>query len=137
MCKMNYKKNIKIAIADIEHLYQDAGWFAYTNDLDKLQRAFENSSLVVSAWENDELVGVIRVISDNNTIAYIQDILVLESHKRAGIGTKLLSMALEQFKDVRQKVLLTDNTTISKEFYEANGFVPSDKKDCISYVKFD
>ncbi|MCK5128963.1 MAG: GNAT family N-acetyltransferase [Clostridiales bacterium] len=134
---MNYKKNIKIAIADIEHLYQDAGWFAYTNDLDKLQRAFENSSLVVSAWENDELVGVIRVISDNNTIAYIQDILVLESHKRAGIGTKLLSMALEQFKDVRQKVLLTDNTTISKEFYEANGFVPSDKKDCISYVKFD
>lgn len=130
-----YEENNKMDIEDIVHLYSDAGWKAYTKDLDKLQRAFENSSLVVSAWSDDKLVGVIRVISDNITIVYIQDILVLKAFRRCGIATKLLNIVLEKYKNVRQKVLLTDNTTILKEFYEANGFVSSDKKDCISYIK--
>lgn len=37
-------------------------WIAYTNDLPKLIKAIELSLMVISAWDKDKLVGLIRVV---------------------------------------------------------------------------
>lgn len=62
-------------------LYASVGWSAYTNDLPKLLRAISKSSLVISAWHGEELVGLIRTLTDSETIAYIQDILVKPAYQ--------------------------------------------------------
>jgi len=105
-------------------LYASVGWFVYTNDADALVRAVEQSSYVVSATDSAaNLVGLARVISDDVSICYIQDLLVHPDHQRAGVGRALMDRALKRYVHVRQKVLITDNEPGQRAFYESIGFI--------------
>lgn len=132
-----YKKNIKLNKDDVFKLYDDAKWTAYTNNMLNLMDAIKNSLLVITAWDNDKLIGLVRVVGDGITIIYIQDILVLESYRRKGIASNLMNKILNKYKDVRQKVLLTDEQTVNKMFYEKLGFRVCDKYELVAFVKID
>ncbi|WP_032121194.1 GNAT family N-acetyltransferase [Clostridium amazonitimonense] len=136
MDKITYKCIKKFNNEDINMLYEDAGWTSYTTDLPKLMKAIEASLMVVSAWDDDKLIGLIRVVGDGLTIIYIQDILVLNSYKRKGVGTKLFKYVLNKYSDVRQKVLLTEDGEETRGFYEANGFISCDKGETVAFAKF-
>ncbi|MBV6477433.1 MAG: hypothetical protein HGGPFJEG_00172 [Ignavibacteria bacterium] len=131
---IKYRNSKNIRESDILNLYEDAGWTNYTKDKAVLYEAIRNSYFVVSAFENDKLVGLIRVVSDGLTIVYIQDILVLNSHKRKKIGTELMKIVLEEFKNVRQKVLLTDDSATNKKFYESLGFTSVINNSLTAYI---
>lgn len=133
--EFKYIKDIKEE--NIKSLYDDAGWIAYTKDMENLMEAINNSLEVITAWEDDKLVGLIRAVGDGKTILYVQDILVLESYKRKSIGSKLLNLLLEKYSNVRQKVLLTDESIETRKFYEANGFTSCDKGDVVAFAKFN
>jgi len=134
---INYKEIKDIDSNKIKELYDDAGWISYTQDIPKLMRAIENSKDVITAWEEDELIGLIRIVGDGETILYIQDIIVKKNQKRKGIGTQLLNLILDKYKHIRHKVLLTDNGEETKGFYEAYGFKQSDSFDLVSFIKLD
>jgi len=103
-------------------LYASVGWVAYTQDPDLLMEALERSTYVLTARNDDgTLVGLARVISDNTTIAYLQDILVLPEAHRTGVGTSLMDEILKRSKHIRQLVLLTDADPTQRLFYEARG----------------
>ena len=106
---------------EIAGLYESVGWTAYTDDLDALKRGFENSLLILGAYDEDELLGVIRIVGDAATIVYIQDILVFPEHQRKGVGTALLKEVLRRYEKVRQIVLTTDDTEKTKAFYKSLG----------------
>ncbi|MBT3634209.1 MAG: GNAT family N-acetyltransferase [Candidatus Marinimicrobia bacterium] len=118
-------------------LYNDAGWSAYTKDINKLENAIKASLYVRIAIKDEKLIGLIRVIGDGLTIIYIQDILVLEKFRRMKIGTMLITKTLQKFKDVRQKVLLTDDNTNTRLFYESLGFDSCEKLGLVSFIKFE
>lgn len=90
---------------------------------------------VLSAWEEECLIGLIRIIGDGLTIIYVQDILVLNSHQNQGIATELIDRILEKFKNVRQKVLLTEEAPNVRHFYEKNGFDSCDKGKLVAFAK--
>lgn len=73
-------------------------------------RSLNNSFYILIAWDENKLVGLIRIIGDGETIIYIQDILVLREYQRQVIGSKLLETILDEYNNVSQKVLLTDDT---------------------------
>ena len=110
--------------ASLLALYNAVNWTVYTNEQnrDKLSAAVHNSTYVVSAWQGDQLVGLARVLSDDISIFYLQDILILPDFQGMGIGRKLLTNCLERFKHVRAKVLMTDNEDRQIKFYESMGF---------------
>jgi len=137
MDKIIYKYIEDFSEVDIKQLYENAGWTSYTQDLPKLIESIKASLTVISAWDNKKLIGLIRVVGDGITIVYIQDILVLDSYKRKGVGSKLLKYILEDYKNVRQKVLLTDDSEETRGFYESNGFASCDKGDTVAFVKFN
>lgn len=64
--KMNIKYSFdKRPTADqIIELYDNAGLPRPTNDKERIQKMFDNSNLIVTAWCNDLLVGVSRSITD-------------------------------------------------------------------------
>ena len=132
-----YKENIIPTEEDIITLYNDANWTAYTNDKQTLMNALKNSLCLITAWNNNQLVGLIRVVGDNYTIIYIQDILVLKSHKKQKIGTALVNKVLSKFKQVRQNVLLTDDNPETRGFYESLGFESCDKGQLVSFFKMN
>lgn len=103
-------------------LYDSVGWSAYTQNPEQLARAVGHSTRVVTAWEADTLVGLARVLTDTETIVYVQDILVNPAHQRSGVGRMLLVEALKPYQHVRQTVLLTDAEPQQRAFYESLGF---------------
>ncbi|ALB28221.1 GNAT family acetyltransferase [Companilactobacillus heilongjiangensis] len=132
---IDYKVNIQIDTKDLKQLYSSVKWFAYTHDLETLQKAINNSLLVITAWNDDQLVGLIRVVGDGYTILYIQDILVHPDFQNKNIGTKLMTMTLTKYKNIRQKVLLTEEAPNVRHFYEKFGFVSGDKGSTVAFYK--
>ena len=116
-------------------LYNDAGWTLYTNDIDRLKDAVANSLQTITARSDGKLIGLIRCVGDGKTIIYIQDILVLREYKRCGIGTRLVDIVLKKYHDVRQIVLLTDDTEEAKEFYRSLGFSEAGDMKLVCFVK--
>ncbi|MGB1204361.1 MAG: GNAT family N-acetyltransferase [Chitinophagales bacterium] len=137
MFNIIYQEEKQIDTTELTNLYNDAGWIAYTQDTEKLSKAIEQSLYVLTARHNGHLVGLLRIVGDGLTIAYIQDILVLHTYQRQKIGATLIEKALKQFRNVKQKVLITDDNADTRAFYEFVGFESSDKKQVVSFIKFE
>ena len=119
---MRWETEKKLNMGAVVALYNSVGWSGYTEKPLELLSAISNSSYVVSCWDEQRLVGLARVISDDVSIMYLQDILVDSEYHRKGLGRKLLLRCLERYQHVRQKVLLTDDRVEQIAFYESLGF---------------
>lgn len=131
-----FKEDIILNVEDILYLYNDVGWSSYTKDIDSLIKSIKNSLKVISVWDKDLLVGLIRVVGDGHSIIYIQDILILQKYQNRGIGKRLIEIILDKYKNVMQKVLLTDKEEKNILFYKKVGFSMAEEFGCVSFVKF-
>lgn len=120
---------------EILRLYTEVGWTAYTENLAALERGYRNSLLVLAAYENDELLGIVRAVGDGATIVFVQDILVFPARQRQGVGTALLQAVLDRFSDVRQIMLATDNTLKTVAFYKSMGFTELSEIGCCGFMR--
>ena len=132
---MKIKGNTEFKKDEIWQLYTQVGWTAYTENMTVLERGYKNSLLVLAAYENEELLGIVRVVGDGATIILVQDILVYPQKQRQGIGTSLLKAVLERYADVRQIQLVTDNTPKTVAFYQSLGFVELEKLGCCGFMR--
>jgi len=112
----------ELTTAELCGLYASVGWTSYTDDPARLRAAIDGSTWVSTIRVDNVLVGLVRVVSDDVSVAYVQDILVHPDHQRKGLGRRLLETALERFGHVRQKVLLTDDRPEQLAFYRSMGF---------------
>lgn len=136
MGNLVFKEDVILNIEDILFLYNDVGWTSYAKDRDVLMKSIENSLKVISVWDENLLVGLIRIVGDGYSIIYIQDILVLQKYQNKGVGKRLIESILDKYKNVRQKVLLTDKENKTISFYKKEGFSISEEFGCVSFVKF-
>lgn len=120
---------------EILNLYEQVGWKNYVDNPVMLRDAYKNSLKILGAYENEKLLGIIRTVGDGCSIVYIQDILVLPEYQRQGIGKALLNEILEIYKNVYQKVLLTDNTERTISFYKSLGFTMDTDMECRAFMK--
>ena len=121
--------------AEILPLYECVGWTAYTDNPKVLQKGFESSMLTLAAYEDDQLLGIIRAVGDGHTIVFVQDILVFPEYQRKGIGSALLQAILDRYSHVRQIELATDNTTKTIAFYKSMGFREMSEIGCCGFMK--
>ena len=132
---MEIKEYTKFKADEILQLYTQVGWTAYTEDMPALARGYKNSLLILAAYENGELLGIVRVVGDGTTIVLVQDILVYPARQRQGIGTALLKAVLERYKNVRQVQLVTDNTPKTVAFYKSLGFLDFAEVGCCGLMR--
>ncbi len=132
---MEIKEYKSFKEAEIHQLYTEAGWTAYTENMPALELGYKNSLLVLAAYENDELLGIIRVVGDGFTIVFIQDILVFPGARRKGVGTALLKAVLDRYPDVRQIELTTDKTPETIAFYKSLGFSELSEIGCCGFMR--
>ena len=105
----------------IATLYRRAPLLRKTDNPDALRRSFENSSLVLSLWEGDRLVGLARVLTDGVQMSYLCDLAVEPDLQGAGVGKRLIDEILER---CRGTELVLRDSNISSGFYERLGFDP-------------
>ena len=120
---------------EIQRLYTEVGWTAYTDDMEALQQGYEHSLLVLAAYEGDDLLGIIRVVGDGFTIVFVQDILVFPDKQRQGVGAALLQAVLDRYANVRQIELVTDNTEKTIAFYQSMGFCKLSEWGCCGFMR--
>ncbi|MBO4288742.1 MAG: GNAT family N-acetyltransferase [Lachnospiraceae bacterium] len=116
-------------------LYAAVGWSAYTRDPAALKEGFAHSLLTLAAYDNGELLGLIRTVGDGSTIVFIQDLLVYPEHQRQGIGKALLEEVLARFANVRQIELVTDDRPQTVAFYQSLEFTELSQLGCRGFMR--
>ena len=132
---IRYQDNTPISIDSLTQLYQSVGWRNYYKAPAIMSQLLPGAWHYISAWEEDQLVGLIRTISDGCYILYIQDILVHPDYQRQAIGTSLMKQMLERAKDMQQIILTTDDTEKTIQFYQSLGFKTMQDLKCVSFMK--
>ncbi len=88
---------------------------------DRLYKALMNSSRVISAWDGDRLVGLIRVMDDSELVCFINYVLVHPDYQGHGIAGHLLEMVKATYKSYLYiNVMIGDSKNAA--FYEKHGF---------------
>ena len=132
---IRYVENPVVTLEEVLPLYEAVGWTNYTQKSEMLEATYKNSLHILAALtEEGRLIGVLRAVGDGASILFIQDILVYPAYQHQGIGTKLLQLTLEKYKNVYQIQLATDDSTKTVSFYESNGFTSLTSLNCVSFI---
>lgn len=134
---INITKETSVSIDDVLHLYQAVGWTNYTNQPQMLEQSLAHSLATYLARDGEEIVGVVRLIGDGFSSVFVQDLIVLPSYQRQGIGSALMKKALGEFKDVYQVQLATDESEKTLGFYRSLGFETLSTYDCTGMIWVD
>ncbi len=125
------KKQEIVKLEDVLHLYQAVGWTNYTHQPEMLEQALSHSLVIYVALDGDAVVGLIRLIGDGFSSIFVQDLIVLPSYQRQGIGSSLMKEALEDYKDAYQVQLVIEQTEKNVGFYRSLGFEILSTYNCI------
>lgn len=127
-------KETSVSIDDVLHLYQAVGWTNYTNQPQMLAQALSHSLASYVARDDEKIVGLVRLIGDGFSSVFIQDLLVLPSYQRQGIGSSLMKQALADYKDAYQVQLATDESEKTLGFYRSLGFETLSSFQCTGMI---
>ena len=105
----------------IATLFRRAPLLRATDAPERLWAAFERSSLVLSAWQGERLIGLARVLTDGVGVAYLCDLAVEPDVQGLGLGKRLIDGVLER---CRGAELVLRDSNLSTGFYERLGFAP-------------
>ena len=117
---IEYSLDNRPTVEQIIELYENAGLPRPTYDKKRIQRMFDNSNLIVTAWDNDLLVGVSRSITDWVWACYLSDLAIRDEYKKEGIGKQLINLTKEKVGDQSMVLLLSVPTAM--EYYQKVGF---------------
>lgn len=134
-----YRQNTVPSQRELLDLYNSVGWSSYTQNPERMVPMVENSWLVWTAYDDGALVGLIRVVGDGLTIAYIQDLLIAPEYQRRGIASELLSRVVESVSEIRQVFISTDSQAGNQhviDFYLSRGFADITEQECITLARF-
>lgn len=94
---------------------------------------YANSNLVITAWDEDKLVGACRTITDWVWSSYLADLAVSPRYSKSGIGKKLIELTREKVGELSMVLLLSVPTAF--EYYPKVGFAKEDRAFMIPRVR--
>lgn len=106
----------------LHKLFVLVGWSDGLETTEMLQNynvPFKNSTIVISAWKEERLVGVVRVISDKMFRSVIYDLIVDPEFQNQGIGSSLVKRCIEFYP---KSEWLVGTTKDISAYYEKLGF---------------
>jgi len=114
-----YHRDRTPALEAIRALYAAAPLRRPVHDPERIRRMFEGSNVVISAWDGDRLVGLLRGLTDFAYDGYVSDLAVHPAYQKAGVGRGLLDRALGLGEGI-QWVLLA--SPIARDYYAHVGW---------------
>ena len=117
---IEYKQTKEFTVDQLQRLFLSVNWESGKYP-EKLVRAMLNSSRVISAWDGDKLVGLVRALDDGETVAFLHYLLVDPAYQGLHIGDNLMKQIMSYYEDLLYvKIMPSDSKTIP--FYERYGF---------------
>ena len=95
---ITYTEEKKFTAEEAQDLFLSVGWISGQYPT-RLHKALMNSSTVITAWDGQKLVGLIRALDDSDLVAYIHYVLVRPDYHGQGIAGKMLELVKEKYKN--------------------------------------
>lgn len=90
------------------------------DEIETIEAMLVNANLLVTAWQEDRLIGAARSVTDFAFCCYLSDIAVDESIQASGIGKTLIRMTKEALKPTCSLILLSAPQAVG--YYPKIGF---------------
>lgn len=118
--KITYTEEKVFTQEAVQELFLSVGWLSgqYPS---RLYKALKNSSTVLTAWEGDKLVGLVRVLDDSEMVAYIHYVLVNPDYQGKKIAATMIGMIKEKYKDYLYLEIMPEESK-NAAFYQKFGF---------------
>lgn len=100
-------------------LLAQTGW-ANTRGPLEIQQMLDRSDLTLGVWDDDELIGFARVITDDRYRALIDDVVVDSAYRSQGIASQMLDKMLKRMQHIEE--IMLDCAPELEGFYARFGF---------------
>ena len=131
---ITYRQTKTLAPDDLEKLFLSVNWESGRHK-DKLSQALANYGYVLTAWDQDRLVGLIGAMDDGIMTAYVHYLCVDPAYQKHGIGQTLIRQLKDHYQDYLKICLCAVNTYVS--FYEQQGFVIDQTETAMAISRFE
>lgn len=117
---IEYKETKNFTEKEIEELFLSVKWLSgkYPS---RLIKVLKSSSFVVTAWDGNKLVGLIRALDDGEMVVFLHYLLVHPDYQGNGIAAHLLDTIKEKYKDYLYINIMPDERQ-NITFYQKHGF---------------
>lgn len=93
MKKYKFENNIP-TLKEYKYLCESVGWTNYMN-FDVADTSLRNSIYCITVKDNEQIVGMGRIVGDGAIYFYIQDIVVHPNYQKNGIGNEIMHLLVE------------------------------------------
>lgn len=109
-----------IEIAEITELYRANQWSS-ANHPTALYQALLNSHSLITAREENRLVGLGNALSDGYLVVYYPHLLIHPRYQGRGIGRMIMEEMQKKYQHFHMQILTADGGSV--DFYQKLGFV--------------
>jgi ribosomal protein S18 acetylase RimI-like enzyme len=103
----------------VQMLYEKEGWMTFIKRKEESLKAWKSSSISLVAVDGEEIVGLLRALTDGEITTYVAEIIIDINYRGKGIGAALLDECHNLYPNTRLDLLSTEG---ADEFYERNNF---------------
>jgi GNAT superfamily N-acetyltransferase len=95
MNDISYRSDARPYAAVIAALYRASPLYRPVDDVARIGRMYAGSNVVLTAWADEQLVGILRGWTDGTYDGYVCDLAIHPDYQKRGVGRELLRMAVE------------------------------------------
>jgi ribosomal protein S18 acetylase RimI-like enzyme len=108
MTPVTYSSNVKITADDFIDLLKRSTLAERrpVHDPSRIRKMLDFANVIITAWQEDLLVGVSRAVTDFSFCCYLSDLAVDERFQHQGIGKELVQLTHEAAGMETQLILL-------------------------------
>lgn len=119
---IEYRSDAKLDVQQVIDLYNSSTLGA-RRPVDKpevFRAMIDKATIVITAWDDEKLVGLARALSDLVYVTYLADLVVHENYQHQGIGKQLIDLTQAQTAPDCMLVLLA--APLANDYYPKLGF---------------
>lgn len=115
----------KPTVEEYNYLIDSVGWDTWDNKI--VEEALKNTLSAICVYDENEIIGMGRIIGDKTIFLYLQSIVVHPKYQGRKIGTGIIEELLKQideYKKINPDIRTYLGAAKDKEkFYEKFGFI--------------
>lgn len=121
------KTGLNITPAQFTHLLKNStlGERRPIEDEECLAGMINNSNLIISAWDEGNLIGISRCITDFHYCCYLSDLAVDKKYQNQGIGKELQIQTQKQLGPKCKLILIS--APAANKYYQQIGFTNNER----------
>lgn len=130
---ITYKETKDVRAEQVAVVFARSGIKRPHEDLARIERMIEHCDLLITAWDDQQMVGVARALTDYSYCCYLSDLAVDQAYQRSGIGKQLVARVREAIGEECSLLLISAPGAV--DYYPKLGFEKSDKAYLISRAR--